>query len=273
MVSLLEKGIPAKEITALVRDEKKAADLKEAGIAIKIGEYNNYDSLKNALHGVDKLLLISSSEMVDRLTQHKNVINAAKENGVQHIAYTGIDIEDYAKTAIPHVSDIHRDTANYLKEVGITYTILNDTLYADLVPMFAGEKVLETGVFFPAGDGKTPFVARAEMAEAAAVILSTAGHENKEYAITAEEAYSFAEIATMIADITGKAIAYHKPSVDAYVAQLVSVGVPQGSAEFFAGFGQAIAKGEFDTHRSDLAKLLGRKPQTLKDFLTTIYGK
>ena len=270
--SLLDKGIPASNITALIRDESKAADLQEKGIQIKLGDYHNYDSLNNALKGVDKLLLVSSSDLSERLTQHKNVINAAKENGVKHIVYTSIDIESFTASVIPLVSQIHSDTADYLKESGVPYTLLNDTLYADLVPMFAGEKVLETGIFFPAGDGKTPFVARAEMAEAAAVVLTTEGHENKSYAITAATAYSFTEIAAMLTEISGKDVQYLKPEADAYIAALVNAGVPEGDAAFFAGFGVAIGKGEFDTNRSDLAKLLGRKPMELKEFLKTIYG-
>lgn len=271
--SLLEKGIPANQITALVRNASKATDLSEKGVQIKIGDYKNYDALKEALKGVDKLLLVSSSDLDDRLTQHKNVINAAKENDVKHIAYTGIDIKSFEGTAIPHVSQIHIDTANYLKEVGIAYTLLNDTLYADLIPLFAGEQVLETGIFFPAGQGKTPFVARTEMAEAAAVVLTTPGHENQEYAITAETAYSFDEIAEMISEIAGKEVKYHRPDVDTYVKQLVQLGVPKESASFFAGFGEAIANDEFDTNRSDLAKLLGRKPLELKEYLKSVYSK
>jgi NAD(P)H dehydrogenase (quinone) len=271
--SLLEKGIPANQITALVRDTSKAAYLSGKGVQIKIGDYKNYNSLKEALKGVDKLLLVSSSDLDDRLTQHKNVINAAKENGVIHIAYTSIDIQSFEGTAIPHVSQIHIDTADYLKEVGIAYTLLNDTLYADLVPLFSGEKVLETGIYFPAGQGKTPFVARTEMAEAAAVVLTTPGHENQEYAITAETAYSFDEIAEMISEIVGKDVKYHRPDVDTYIEQLVQLGVPKENASFFAGFGEAIANGEFDTDRSDLAKLLGRKPLELKEFLKSVYSK
>lgn len=271
--SLLEMGTPVNQITALVREENKAADLKEIGVQIKVGDYTNYTSLKDALKGVDKLLLVSSSALADRLTQHKNVINAAKENGVKHIAYTSIDIKSFEESTIPHVSQIHIDTANYLKETGIPYTLLNNTLYADLVPLFSGEKVLETGIFFPAGEGKTPFVAREEMAEAAAVVLTTSGHENQQYAITAENAYSFGEIASMLSEITGKDVKYHQPDTATYIAQLVQAGVPEESASFFAGFGEAIKNGEFDTHRSDLERLLGRKPLELKEFLKHIYSR
>ena len=271
--SLLKKGVPAQEITALVRDENKAAGLKDQGVQIKIGTYNDYDSLKAALQSVDKFLLVSSNEMVDRLVQHKNAIDAAIENGVKHIVYTGIDIDNYETTVIPFVSQIHKDTVDYLEQVGIPYTVLDNTLYADSIGLFSGEIFLETGIFFPAADGKTPWVARSEMGEAAAVVLTTPGHEGKHYAITAPTAYSFGEIAQMLSKITGKDVKYHKPDLDTYIETLVNAGVPKDIASFLGGFGTAIGKGEFDTNRSDLKELLGRDPQTLEEFLKISYGK
>lgn len=271
--SLLNKGVPAGDITAFVRDENKAAGLKAKGVRIKTGHYNDYHSLKNALQGVDKLLFVSSSDRGDRLVQHKNVINAAIENDVKHIVYTGIDIKSYATTAIPYVSQIHKDTTDYLKNTGINFTVMDNTLYADSIGFFAGETFLETGIFFPAGNGKLPWAARAEMGEAAAVVLTTRGHEGKNYAITANTAYSFDEIAEMLSAITHKKVVYHKPDVNTYIDSLVKAGVSREFASFVGGFGTAIGNGEFDTHRSDLEKLLGRKPVELQEFLKHTYGK
>jgi NAD(P)H dehydrogenase (quinone) len=215
----------------------------------------------------------SSNGIVDRLNQHKNVINAAIENNVKHIVYTSIDIKSFKDTVISHVSQVHIDTANYLRQAGVPYTLLDNTLYADLIPMFIGENVVETGIFFPAGDGRSPFLPRKEMAEAAAIVLTTPGHENQEYAITAETAYSFAQIADMLSEITAKDIKYHNTDADTYVEQLVHAGVPKENALFLAGFGKAILNGELDTHRSDIEKILGRKPLELKEFLKITFTK
>ncbi|MEO7048663.1 MAG: SDR family oxidoreductase [Ferruginibacter sp.] len=270
--SLLQKGVPANNIIALVRDETKATNMKQKGIQIRVGNYNDYHSLKDALSGVDKLLLISSNEMVDRLVQHKNVIDAAIENNVAHIIYTGIDIRSFEDTAIPHVSHIHRDTAAYLDTTVIPYTLLHDNLYADSIPLFLGDSVLETGIFFPAGDGKTPFVPRTDVGEAAAMVLTTTGHEGKAYAIAAETAYSFENIAEMLSEISGKKVKYLRPDLDTYIRTLVDNGVPKDSAMFLGSFGTAIANGEIDTNHSDLEKLLGRKSTPLKAYLAGIYG-
>jgi len=271
--SLLTKGVPGKEITALVRDENKAVDLKDRGVRIKAGNYNDYNSLKDALQGVDKLLLVSSNEITaDILEQHKNVINAAKENGVNHIVYTSMDLKDFKTTVIPYVTQVHKDTADYLKETGIDYTILDNTLYADSIDKYIGETFFDHGIFFPAAQGKLPWVPRVEMGEAAAVVLSTPRHENKTYTIAGNTAYSFEDIADMLSTILGKKIAYLKPDVETYKVGLVKAGVPEQVASFLGGFGTAIGNGEFDTNRSDLERLLGRKPMELKEFLKIRYA-
>jgi NAD(P)H dehydrogenase (quinone) len=272
--SLLKKGVSPHEIAALVRDENKAANLSEQGVQLKTGNYNDYNSLVDALKGVDKLFLISSNDVAaDTLLQHKNVINAAKKNGVQYIVYISQEIKDDETTAIPFVIQVHRGTAEYLKGTGIAYTIFNDTLYADSIGKFSGEAFLENGIFFPAGDGKVPFIPRTDIGEAAAVVLTTPGHEYKTYAIAASTAYSFEEIAGLLTDVSGKKVKYLNPDLETYTDALGKAGVAKEVVGFLSAFATAIKNGEFDTNRSDLESLLGRKPMELKEFLKITYGK
>jgi NAD(P)H dehydrogenase (quinone) len=272
--SLLNKGIAVNDITALVRDKTKAAELKSKGIQVKVGDYENYESLKSAFQGVDKLLLVSSSsDIAHRFEQHKNVINAARETDVKHIIYTSFDMKDLHQSIIVDDVQYHAYTSDYLKQIAVPYTLMDNTLYADMIPVLSGKSILEDGISFPAGDGRTPFLPITEMAEAIAVVLTTPGHENKEYVIAAETAFSFAEIADLLSDILGKTIAYNQPEVSSYIARLVQEGFPEDDAAYVARFGRAIAKGEFDTQKSDVKQLLGRSPIGLKDFLRTIYSK
>ena len=111
------------------------------------------------------------------------------------------------------------------------------------------------------------------MAEAIAVVLTTSGYENKEYVIAAETAFSFAEIADLISEITGTTVAYKQTDVDSYVAQLVQHGVSEDDAAYLSRFAGVIAGGEFDTSKSDVKQLIGRSPISLKDFLRSISGK
>jgi len=271
--SLLNRGIAPNDITALVRDETKAAELKSKGVQIRLGDYQDFESLKSAFHGVDKLLLISSSsDIVNRFEQHKNSINAARETGVGHIIYTSFDMKNLHQSIMGAEVQYHAYTADYLKQIGIPYTLMDNTMYADMIPLLSGRDILNNGISIPAGDGKTPFLPITEMAESLAVVLTTAGHENKEYVITAETAFSFSEIADLLSDITGKTITYHQPKINSYITQLIQTGVSEDDAAYMARFCGAIANGEFDTNKSDVKKLLGRSPVSLKDFLQNVYS-
>jgi NAD(P)H dehydrogenase (quinone) len=270
--SLVEKGIAATDMAALVRDESKAAELKATGIQVKLGDYQDVDSLKSAFQGVDKLLLISSSAAIaDRFEQHKNAIDAAKQMGVRHLVYTGFAMKDLTQSSMTADVHYHAATAAYLTQVTLPYTVMKNTFYADLIPLLIGKDVLTEGVSIPAGDGKIPFLPLAEMAEAVAVVLTTAGHENKEYVMAAETAFSFAEIADMLAASTGKMIGYHQPEVRVYIAQLVQAGLSEEDAAYIARYAKAFALGEFDVHKSDVKQLLGRSPVRLADFLRSVY--
>lgn len=272
--SLLHKGISANNIAALVRDESKSVELKSKGIQVRVGDYEDFESLKSAFQGVDKLLLISSSaEIAQRFEQHKNVINAARESGVNHIIYTSFDMKDLRRSMMVGDVQYHADTSDYLKQIASPYTLMDNTLYADMIPIISGNNIVEKGISIPAGNGKTPFLPITEMAESIAVVLTTPGHENKEYIIAAETAVSFAEIADLLSEITGTMIAYNPIAVTSYVAQLVEQGVPDDDAAYLSRFAGVIALGEFDTNKSDVKQLLGRSPISLKDFLRGIYGK
>ncbi|HAE69644.1 MULTISPECIES: SDR family oxidoreductase [Sphingobacterium] len=271
--SLLNRGIAPNNITALVRDESKAAELKSKGLQIKLGDYQDLESLKSAFRGVDKLLLVSSSSDIGkRFEQHKNAINAANESGVGHIIYTSFDMKNLQQSIMGGEVRYHAYTADYLRQTGIPYTLMNNTMYADMIPFLVGKDILNNGISIPAGDGKTPFLPISEMAEANAVVLTTPGHENKEYIIASETAFSFAEIADLLSDISGKTLAYHQPDVSAYVAQLIQAGLSEDDAAYIARFCGAIARGEFDTNKSDVKRLLGRSPVSLKEFLQNIYS-
>jgi NAD(P)H dehydrogenase (quinone) len=272
---LLEKGIPAINISGFIRNTAKAADLKSKGVILKTGDYDDFSSMVNAFKGTDKLLLISGSDVVKRTIQQSNAVKAAKEAGVTHIIYTSFQRRNETSSSpLVMINEAHLNTEKLLKESGMDYTIMKNNLYLDGLPAFIGDKVLETGVIYqPAGDGKTAYALRKEMAEAAAHILATDGHESKEYDITSDKACSYNEIAAILSTLTGKAIKYVSPSKEEFVKTLSAAGIPMQYVKIRAGFADAIKQGEFEKTSLTLEQFIGRKPTSAEDFLKSIYKK
>jgi len=274
---LLNKGVNASEISALVRDAAKAQSLKDKGIELQVGDYTDYDSLVKAFQGVDKLLLISSNDrgtVENRTAHHINVIKAANDAKVKHIVYTSfVRKPKFEESAISAFQNSHVQSEQFLKDSGINYTILQNGIYLEMIPIFAGEKVTETGVImYPAQDGKASWVLREELAEAAAHVLTTEGHENKIYPLTNTESVSFEEIAQELSGTLGKEIQYQSPSVNAFESILRQFQVPALYIGMFTMWAMAQAQGALDLDDANLASFLGRKPTTVKQFIELVYG-
>jgi NAD(P)H dehydrogenase (quinone) len=274
---LLQKGIKAPHLAALVRDAAKGQALQDQGIELRVGDYADVASLVSAFQGVDTLLLVSSNDrgaVENRTAHHLNVIHAAKVARVKYLVYTSfVTKPGFQDSAIAGFLTSHAQTEQALKDSGLTYTILQNGIYLEMIPLFAGAQVAETGVIlFPAQAGKANWVLRAELAEAAAHVLTTEGHENKTYVLANPEATSFQDIAQNLSDRLGKNIRYQSPPVEEFQAILQQAGVPQVYLGLFTMWARAVAQGMLEVEHTTLATFLGRQPTTMAQFITQVYS-
>ena len=245
VIDFLLKKVQPGEIAALARNPEKAKPIADRGVDVRVGNYDDPASLERAFAGIHRLLFISSSEIGIRDTQHANVVTAARKTGVGHILYTSFTrTTDEESSPLHMLAATHILTEKLIKESGLTYTFLRNSLYSDALPLFLGDKVVETGtVYFPGGEGKSPFASRMDMAEATANVLTSDGHENQAYPFTNSDAYSFGDIAGMLSEITGKTINYVSPSPEEYKEQMSKVGVPEPVIGLAIGLGLAMQQG------------------------------
>lgn len=272
IVENLLTQISPNEIAVLVREEEKAKQLKEKGVQIRIGDYTNPNSLVAAFKDVEKLILISSNDFNDRITQHKNAIDAAKQAGVKHILYTSMSMNDIETSPLKGFLEDHYQTEDYIKQNGFTYTMLQHSLYLDVIPMFIGEHVLETGVFFPAGEGRAAYASRTDLAEAISKIVVSDAFDNQSLPLTNSENYSYSDVAKILTEISGNEVAYVSPTPEIFSETLKGFGLPEPIIQMSLGFAAGIKNNDFDKTFSNLETILGRKPQSLKAYLKSVYS-
>lgn len=267
VITELLRTTPANRIVALVRDPAKAKHFSARGVTVRRADYNDPSTLESALQGVERLLLISGNEIGQRTAQHAAVITAAKSAGVRHIAYTSILKAD---TSTLPVAPEHQATELNLKKSGLATTFLRNTWYTENYTDTLSS-VLSSGAVYHATQGKAVAPAtRADLAAAAAVVLTTPGHENKIYELNGDESFTLEEFARAVAEWSGKKISAVEITPAELENALKKAGVPDLWARFSADTDVAIAKGDLTAVNSDLQKLIGRKTTTLRAFLATL---
>ncbi|RMB82264.1 SDR family oxidoreductase [Streptomyces shenzhenensis] len=260
---LLEK-VPAEQITAVVRDEAKAADFAARGVRIAVADYNTPETFDGLFAAGDRVLLISGNEFdKGRVQQHTVVIDAAKAAGVALLAYTSAPGSLTAALA-----DDHRATEKALLASGLPYTLLRNGWYHEnytenLAPVLAHDAVVAA-----AGEGRISSASRADYAAAAVAVLTGEGHENQTYELGGDEAWSLAEYAAELSRQTGKEIAYNSVPGETMQGILTGAGVPEAMAAILVGVDASIAEGELVVSTGDLSRLAGRTTTPLAEVVT-----
>ncbi|MET9056810.1 SDR family oxidoreductase [Streptomyces antibioticus] len=260
---LLEK-VPAREITAVVRDEAKAADLAARGVRLAVADYNTPETFDGLFAVGDKVLLISGNEFdKGRPGQHQVVIDAAKAAGVALLAYTSAP-----GTLTAALADDHRATERALTASDVPYTLLRNGWYHEnyteqLAPVLAHDAVVSA-----AGEGRISSASRADYAAAAVAVLTGEGHENRTYELGGDEAWSLTEYAAELSRQTGREIVHTSVSTEALTGILTGAGLPEPFAAILAGVDASIEKGELVVTSGDLSRLIGRPTTPVTEAIT-----
>lgn len=252
VIENLKEKVATETIVALVRTPEKAAEL---GVEVRAFDYTVTENLVASLQGVDKLLLISGNEIGQRLPQHKAVIAAARQAGVKQIVYTSILHADSSPLSL---AVEHLGTEVAIKESGVTYTILRNGWYTENYTGSAKGALVAGAFIGNAGEGKISSAARADFAEAVAVVLAGKGHEGKTYELAGDEAYTLAELAAEISNQSGKTIPYNNLTETQYADILKSFGLPDGLAGMLANSDTGASKGGLFDDSHTLSTLIGR---------------
>ncbi|TKT97926.1 SDR family oxidoreductase [Citrobacter sp. wls830] len=260
VIESLLKTVPASQIVAIVRNPAKATALSQQGITVRQADYSDEAAFTTALQGIDKLLLISSSEVGQRAPQHRNVINAAKAAHVKFIAYTSLL---HADTSPLGLADEHVATEKMLAESGIAYALLRNGWYTENY-LASAPAALEHGVFIgAAGEGKIASATRADYAAAAARVISEEGHAGKTYELAGDAGWTLSQLATELATQSGKKVVYQNLSEADFAAALKGFGLPAGLADMLADSDVGASKGGLFDDSHTLSKLIGRPTTSL----------
>lgn len=260
--------VPAETVGVSVRDPGKAADLAARGVRVRAGDFADVASLAQAFEGATRVLIVSSNAAAtggDPMAQHRNAIDAARQAGVQRIFYTSHAAADPA-SAFPPARD-HAATEAMLADAGVPWTALRHGFYAESAPMFMGDWQ-NTGKVVAPADGKIAWTTHADLAEANARLLANDDAQDGPTApLTGSEALDLADLALIAGDLAGADIRRELMPDTAIAESMAARGAPPSAATIALGLYVASRQGEFATVDSALERLLGRKPQTMREVL------
>ncbi|MBU5376727.1 SDR family oxidoreductase [Pantoea septica] len=270
VIDALLKKVPAEQIVAAVRSPEKAADLAAKGVTVRKADYGQPDTLMSAFSGVDKLLLISGSEVGQREAQHQAIINAAKSANVKFIAYTSLLHADSSPLGL---GVEHRATEAQLQASGIPYALLRNGWYTENYAASIAPALTHHAFIGSAGEGRIASAARRDYAEAAAEVISRDDQAGKIYELAGDDSYTLAEFAAEIARQSGEQVEYVNLSPAEFAAALKGAGLPDGLAEMLADSDRGASQGGlFDGSRS-LSKLIGRATTPYQEVIKATLAK
>ncbi|WP_326756212.1 SDR family oxidoreductase [Streptomyces hirsutus] len=253
---LLLRGVPAAQVVAAARTPAKAAGLAALGVEVRTADYDRPETLMAAFAGADKVLLVSSTGSdATRIAQHRAVIDAAAKSGVGLFAYTSVT---RAPTNPMGLARVHRATEQAIAESGLPAVILRNGWYTENHTAALPGAVARGALTGSAGDGRIASATRADLAEAAAVVLTLDDQAGKTYDLTGDTAWTLPELAAEAAAQSGTPLAYTDLPAEQYRQILHQAGLPEPAVDLIVDADVQISHGALDHVTGDLTTLLGR---------------
>jgi NAD(P)H dehydrogenase (quinone) len=262
VVSELLRRPRGHEVVAITRTPETVSRPAEA----RFGDYDRPESLAEAYAGLDRLLIITTVDPLSgkRGAQNVAAIDAAVKAGVKHLVFM-------SAVGTRHEEEPARGASYWRGEQHLiatapAWTILRMNFYAEAFVQLA-QAALGQGVLTGLAENRAAFVARSDVAAAAAGILTGDGHAGAIYSATGPERLSGAERAGLIAEITGRPLVFRVVTEEQLRAGLTQAGLPAGAVNTVVGIQASFAAGAFDIVTGDIERLGGRPPTPLRDVL------
>lgn len=264
--ALLNRGVSAQDIIATGRDVDRIADLADLGVTVRRADLAQQDGLEEALTGADRMLLISTTTVGDRFDNHRRAVDAARSAGVGLVVYTSTT---HADTATMKLAVEHLATERYLGDSGVPHTVLRNGWYLENYLSQLATILEHHALLGAAGDGRFTPAVRRDYAEAAAVVLTTDGHQDRVYELGGDQVMTLSDLARTIAAASGRPVAYTDLPPEQYRDVLLGAGVPAPLADVLADSDLGLARGELLSTTGDLRTLLGRPTTSIDDSVRT----
>ncbi|GAA5021658.1 SDR family oxidoreductase [Terrabacter aeriphilus] len=250
----------------LVRDLARAPELP--GAVAAACTYRDGEASRAALEGVGTLFMVSAAESEDRLEEHRSFVDAAAAAGVRHVVY--VSFFGASPEATFTLARDHAATEAHLRASGLAWTFLRDNLYLEFIDQMVGDDGVVRG---PAGAGRAAVVSHDDIARVAvAVLLDPAAHAGATYDLTGPEALTFAEMAQVVGEVTGRPVTFHDETIEEAYASRAAYGAPDWQVDAWVSTYTAVAAGELDGVSDAVERLTGRRPTSLREHLESRRG-
>jgi NAD(P)H dehydrogenase (quinone) len=264
--ALLERGVDPAAVVATGRSVEKLAELAGRGVRVERLDFDDVPASVPWLAAGDVLLLVSGSEVGKRVPQHTAVVELAQRAGVSRIVYTSAPAADDTTLVL---APEHAATEQVIRAGGLPFTFLRNGWYTENY-LTAFDQAKATGVVVGnAGDGRVASAPRADYAEAAAVVLSTEGHDGAVYELSGDVAWTLDDLAATFGDVLGREVTYQRLTPEQHRAALLEHGLPEEIAGLLVAIDDNIAEGLVAVTTGELTKLLGRPTVPLAETVST----